>query len=543
MKRLSRTFLASLAALAGLSGLARADGELDPAFGIGGKVTTAFGVPAATATSVVLQPDGKIVAAGWLFDETANIDFALARYNADGSLDNSFGIGGRVRTDFFGLDDVANAVARQADGKIIAAGTARVGFDLRIALARYNVDGSLDSTFDGDGKAVTPDASGVAYGVVVQPDGKIVVAGSNFALVRFNVDGSLDTGFGKGGEFAIRGFGATAMTLQLDGKIVVAGSINSSGTGDDFAVVRVNSDGSLDKTFGSAGIVTTDFFGSGDVAWAVTLQPNGRIVAGGYAADSLSTGPHFGVARYDADGSPDLTFDGDGRTSTDFPGFDEVAFGVAVKADGKILAAGRTFGTAGYDFAIARYAPEGVEDPGFGTSGRVTTDFFGRNDGIRGILIQPDGKIIAAGGAQDETTGYFALARYLSRPSAPTGCPHSAGFWKKHRELWPVTSLTLGAQPYSGNELLLILSRPPKGDASILLARDLIAAKFNVVGGASSPEMIADIASADELLGAYAGKVPYQIRPASPAGRAMVLLAGDLASRNNRRSEPSCPAE
>ena len=142
-----------------------------------------------------------------MFDETANIDFALARYNADGSLDNSFGIGGRVRTDFFGLDDVANAVARQADGKIIAAGTARVGFDLRIALARYNVDGSLDSTFDGDGKAVTPDASGVAYGVVVQPDGKILVAGSNFALVRFNVDGSLDASFGKGGEFAIRGFG------------------------------------------------------------------------------------------------------------------------------------------------------------------------------------------------------------------------------------------------------------------------------------------------------------------------------------------------
>ncbi|HEX9302837.1 MAG TPA: delta-60 repeat domain-containing protein, partial [Thermoanaerobaculia bacterium] len=403
-----------------------ADGALDLAFGTAGKVITAFGVPAATATSVVLQPDGKIVAAGWLFDETANIDFALARYNADGSLDNSFGIGGRVRTDFFGLDDVANAVALQADGKIIVAGTARVGFDLRIALARYNVDGSLDSTFDLNGKAVTPDASGIAYGVAIQPDGKILVAGSNFVLVRFNVDGSLDTGFGKGGELVIRGLGATALTLQLDGKIVVAGSIDTkSGTGDDFAVARVNSDGSLDKTFGSGGIVTTDFFGSGDVAWAVTLQPDGRIVVGGYAADSLSVGPHFGVARYNADGSPDLTFDGDGRTSTDFPGFDEVAFGVAVQGDGKILAAGRAFGTAGYDFAIVRYTPNGAEDPGFGTSGRVTTDFFGRSDGIRGILLQPDGKIIAAGGAQDETTGYFALARYLSSPSAPTGCPHS----------------------------------------------------------------------------------------------------------------------
>src|SRR5206468_5454659 len=114
-------------------------------------------------------------------------------------------------------------------------------------------------------------------------------------------------------------------------------------------------------------------------------------------------------------------------------------------------------------------------------------------------------------------------------PSAPTRCPHSAGFSRKHRELWPVKSLTLGTQPYSGNDLLLILSRPPKGDASILLARELIAAKFNVAGGVSSPEMIADIASADGLPAAYAGNVPYEVTPTCPPGRAMVHLAGNPA--------------
>jgi uncharacterized delta-60 repeat protein len=548
MKRgLSRTCLASFAVLAGLSGVAgAADGELDPTFGIGGKVTTSFEVPAVAATSVALQPDGKIVAAGWLFDETANVDFAVARYTTDGSPDETFGLHGRVRTDFFGLDDLANAVALQPDGRIVLAGTARVGFDLSIALARYNADGSLDAGFGVGGKMVVAGFTGVAYGVAVQPDGKILVAGSHFALVRFDADGGLDAAFGNGGKLVIERFGATALTLQPDGRIVVAGIINrESGTSDDFAVVRVNGDGSPDQTFGSSGIATTDFFGSGDVAWAVTLQSDGKIVLGGGASDPLSVGPNLAVARYNSDGSPDGTFSGDGRTTTDLPGFDELAFGVAVQSDGKILAAGLAFSATLYDFAVVRYTSDGAEDPSFGASGRVTTDFFGRNDGIRGLAVQPDGRIVAAGGAYDGTTTYFALARYLSTGSVPVpeACPHSAGFWKKHAESWPVGTLTLGNQSYSRAEILRILSSPVKGDASILLARELIAAKFNVAGGAGSPEMIADVASADGLLATYSGKLPYIVRTASGPGRAMVRLAGSLASRNNRGSDGGCPAK
>ncbi len=535
--RLEGTFLALLIALVSVPARA-ADGDLDPAFGVGGKVVTSFDVPAASATSVALQPDGKIVAAGFLFDETANLDFAVARYEADGSLDATFDLDGKARTDFFGLDDIANAVALQPDGKIVLAGTARVGFDLSIALARYNASGSLDTGFGVGGKAIVAGFTGIAYGVAIQPDGKILVAGSHFAAVRFNPDGSLDAGFGKGGKVVVEGFGANALTLQPDGKIVVVGVINTaSGTGDDFAVLRFDSDGSPDKSFGSGGVVATDFFGHGDLARAVALQPDGRIVVGGGAADSA--GSHFAVARYNTDGSLDTSFGGDGRQTTDLSGFDELVFGVAVQSDGRIVAAGFAFGASLYDFALVRYTAEGAEDTTFGTSGRITTDFFGRSDGVRGVVLQPDGRIVAAGSAQDATTGYFALAGYQVAPPPPT-CPDSAGFWKSHPDEWPLSSLTLGSQSYSAAELVDLLGAPTRGDASLILGREVIAAKLNIASGAGSPEMTADVAAADALLAAHAGKLPYHVSLGSSQGRAMARLAGSLASRNNRRSSPRC---
>lgn len=371
------------------------------------------------------------------------------------------------------------------------------------------------------------------------------MSGSHFALVQFNSDGTLDAAFGKGGKVAVDASGATALALQPDGRIIVSGLRDiASETGDDFVVFRFNSNGSPDKEFGSSGIVTTDFFGSGDLARAVVVQADGRIVVGGGAANPLSGSPHLAVARYDPDGSLDATFDFDGRKTTDLPGFDEGIFGVAVQSDGKALAAGYEFGTNLYDFAVVRYTTSGAEDPSFGTSGVVTTDFFGRNDGIRGVVVQPDGGIVAAGSAQDETTTYFALARYMSATSipAPQGCAHSPGFWKKHAESWPVGTLTLGSQSYSGAELLRILSSPVKGDTSILLARELIAAKFNIASGASSPGLIADVASADVLLASYAGKLPYNVQPSSSRGRAMVHLAGSLTARNNG-SHGGCRAD
>ena len=551
---LSRTSLASLAVLAGLSGVARAaDGDLDPTFGIGGKVTTNFDVPAASATSVALQPDGKIVAAGWLFDKTANVDFAVARYNPNGSPDLTFGSGGKIRTDFFGRDDVANAVAVQGDGKIVVAGSARNdALDLLFALARYNADGSLDTTFDSDGK-VTGNFFGLIYAIALQSDGRIVVAGTSynlatsndFALSRFHANGSLDTSFGTSGtvqtDFSGLEDSALALIILPGGDFVALGYAATNVTGIDLALARYHSDGSPDSTFGSGGKITTDF-GSGDIAYAAALQPSGNVIVAAAVSNPSQPGGALSAVRYSPTGILDQTFGVRGIASSPFAA-DAGARSMAVQSDGKIVVAGLAQGSDLYDFALTRFDSDGSPDGSFGIDSRVMTDFFGQSDGVGGIVVQPDGKIVAAGGAQDSSTGYFALARYQSTATVPASCPHSDGFWKKHDELWPVDALTLGSQSYSEVGLLRILSSPVRGDASILLARQLIAAKLNIASGSGSLDMAADVASADGLLAAYSGKLPYTVKTSSGPGRAMVRLAGSLASRNNRGSNRGCPAD
>jgi uncharacterized delta-60 repeat protein len=386
-----------------------APGDLDPTFGSGGKVTTDFG-GSDGASAVTIQSDGRIVATG----SSGGADFALARYNADGSLDASFGGGGRVTTDF-GSSDAASALAIQSDGKIVVAGRGGGG---DFALARYNADGSLDASF-GSGGRVTTNFGGFdsALGVALQADGRIVAAGgggpgSDFALARYDAGGSLDTSFGSGGTVTtnVTAFeAATAVAVQADGKIVTTGSTFSSGF-QQFALVRYNADGSLDSGFGAGGIVTTDFgLGSG-FGGALVVQSDGRIVAAGRAGTDLL------VARYNADGSPDASFGSGGKVTTDFGGtlFD-AAFGVAVQSNGKILAAGTPFGGPSPDFALARYNADGSLDATFGSAGKVTTD-FGGFDVAFGVQLQADGKIVAAG--QGGPGADFALARYEGEPTA-----------------------------------------------------------------------------------------------------------------------------
>jgi uncharacterized delta-60 repeat protein len=225
-----------------------------------------------------------------------------------------------------------------------------------------------------------------------------------------------------------------------------------------------------------------------------------------------------------------------------FPGDDAIAYAVAVQSDGKIVAAGVAFGPDRHDFALARFDATGLPDQTFGLDGRLVTDFFGKADVSYGVLLQPDGRIVAAGSAADDTNGYIALTRYVSSVTLPSSCPRSAGFWKSHRSEWPVSTLTLGSQSYSASEIASLLSKPVRGDASVVLARDLVAAKFNVAAGALSTALAADIASADALLAAQPGRLPCGVSPGSPEGRAMIDLAGRLASQNNRRSSRDCPA-
>jgi uncharacterized delta-60 repeat protein len=407
-------------------------GDLDPTFGTAGKVTTDFFDGDDDVFAVAIQPGGKIVVAGLAQISSEDSDFALARYNRDGSLDTSFGDDGKVTTDFFGFAEAAIAVALQPDGKIVAVGGTGFGFAFDFALARYNRDGSLDTSF-GDGGKVTTDFFGgadQARAVAIQPGGKIVVAGLvrlssedfDFALARYNRDGSLDTSFGDGGKVTTDFFGfsdtASAVAIQPGGKIVVAGSAQVSSEDYDFALARYNRDGSLDTRFGDGGKVTTDFFAAVDNVTAVALQPGGRIVAAG-GAFNISTGNDFALARYNRDGSLDTSFGDGGKVTTDFFGFGGVdsATAVALHTGGRIVAAGAAGGSSGIlDFALARYNRDGSLDTSFGDSGKVTTDFFGGFDEATAVALQPGGRIVAAGFAVDGSTDSdFALARYVSK--------------------------------------------------------------------------------------------------------------------------------
>src|SRR6266487_636959 len=346
-------------------------GTLDPTFGSGGKLLTDFGGQE-MAYGVRVQADGKIVAAG--FSNTdGNHDFALARYDRDGTLDPTFGTGGKVLTDVSGAGsyDEARAVAVEPDGKILAAGSSDAGGSTDFAVVRYDGDGTLDPTFGAGGQVLT-DLGGAgrydgAYAVAVEPDGKILAAGfsdaggsTDFAVVRYDGDGTLDPAFGAGGQ-VLTNFGgsdyAYAVAVQGDGKVVAAGSSDAGGS-TDFALVRYNNDGSLDGRFGGGGKVLTDVGGgSNDVALAVAVQADGKIMAAG-GSGSVRTAD-FALARYNDDGTLDGRFGAGGTVSTDVSGagHNNEAFAVAVQADGKIMAAGVVSGLGWSDFALTRYQP------------------------------------------------------------------------------------------------------------------------------------------------------------------------------------------
>src|SRR5262249_5240268 len=268
-------------------------GMLDTTFGTNGIVVTHFGALSDdTGNALAIQSDGKIVVVGGGGPSTSQ--FELARYNTDGSLDTSRGQGGKVTTSFGTGASHALGVALQSDGRIVVVGDAFMGSatGTDFAAARYNSDGSLDTTFGQGGKVTTNftlNFADSAKGVALQADGKIVVVGftfggtatnDNFAVVRYSADGSLDASFGQGGKVSTNFSGASiddayAVAIQSDGKIVLAGTSNRIGN-FDFALARYNSDGSLDSTFGTGGLVTTDYSGGNDVAQALVIQADGK---------------------------------------------------------------------------------------------------------------------------------------------------------------------------------------------------------------------------------------------------------------------------
>ena len=399
-------------------------GILDTRFGDGGLVLTDLTAGEDEGVAMAVQRDGKLLVGGEVGDEDSyDLDLAVARYNLDGSLDTTFDNDGWVRTDLDGWNDSASDVIVQPDGKILLSGASRGDF----ALVRYNSDGSLDDTFGVDGWVRTDcgsfedETKAIAY----QPeDGKIIVAGYaldglqyNFALVRYNPDGSLDTGFGVSGLVTTDLTGdqdqAQALVIQPDGKIVLAGSVKRAiPYYRDFGLVRYLPDGTIDPSFGINGRVITDFNGGRDFAYAITLQSDGMIVVAGTAQEGADGDYEFALARYTSTGYLDTTFSGDGKVTADFNGGDDEAYAITLQPDGKVIAAGYAFNGLSLDFAVVRYLSNGSLDTNFSGDGLVMTDFVAWDDKGLAVVLQLDGKIVVAGNAFNGLNIDFALVRY-----------------------------------------------------------------------------------------------------------------------------------
>lgn len=388
--------------------------DLDPSFGIDGKVTSSlFG----GARDMVLQPDGRIVVVG---------ETQLARHLADGSPDTGFGSGGSARLTVPGGSLDLKGLALQDDGALVAVGLLRSGNILDWVVARVLPDGTPDPSF-GSGGYATLDFFGltdIAYDVAVQSDGFLVVGGhaqeiregivyNDFAVARFTPAGALDTGYGTAGWRTTDIAGKTdlgyALALQADGRAILAGRVaNSGGADPDFGVVRYTTTGELDDGFGAHGIVRFATDDVWDEAGDVIVQPDGYILVGGQSNAGLSR--RFALMRLDPSGVLDPTF---GVAGLAFVGFDregDYLKGLSWDGDG-ILAVGATTLAGHADFAVTRVLLDGSVDESFATDGKLLVDFFGSGDVAEAVVVQADGRIVVAGSAYEGIAQGLGMAR------------------------------------------------------------------------------------------------------------------------------------
>ncbi|MBN9522783.1 VCBS repeat-containing protein [bacterium] len=413
---------------------------IDPTFSNGGQATAHFGFGDDSTQALVVQPDGKIVLAGYAL-VGGDTDFAVVRLNANGTRDTSFGTNGRVTVDVAGIagststnDDFAYAVTLDSGGRILVAGTAKIGTDYDFAVVRLNANGTRDTSFSGDGIA-TYDFAGsstaslnddTAYGIAVQPGtNQIIVGGTayiagddDFAAIRLNTNGTRDTGFNGGAGRNTIHFGsgddsAFGMAVRPNGKIVLSGTA-LIGPDKDFAIAQLNANGTTDTAFGSGGSGrrTVDVSGASgtsggnDAAYTMTLLPSGAAVLVGKAR--IGPDDDFAILKFTSSGGLDTSFGGgDGIALHDFAGTNnqngnlanDSAFGVATDPSGGFVVVGRAKVGRDFDFAVVRYTAAGVLDPNFGSGGDYTTDFELEDDSAFAVTVQPDGRIVVAGEA------------------------------------------------------------------------------------------------------------------------------------------------
>ncbi|MBM7787578.1 delta-60 repeat domain-containing protein [Tenggerimyces flavus] len=410
--------------------------SLDSTFGTGGAVLTDLGGADSVdaANDVLVQPDGAIGAAGWSTPSGGTGDFALVRYLANGALDPSFGTGGKVTTDFGGQDDIATALVRQPDGKLVVVGLSGTGWNYRFAAARYLANGTLDSTFGTGGKVLTnlySSAIGGARAVALQSNGRIVVAGGaystavgwQFATVRYLANGTLDSAFGTGGialtsvsvpDVSSRPFDlAYAVAIQSNGRIVVAGNAGRDygrgGIGWEFGLVRLTAAGALDTSFGSGGKTVTNVSTGRSRVHDLAVRSDGRIVVAGEAGASLTGGNNdLTLARYKANGTLDTAFGTGGVVQTDVngAGSHDSASDLALRSDNGVLVAGSTSVNGQLVFAVARYGANGA-------LAELVPTAVGDYDYGYGMAVQTNGRLVVGGQSYGASGSDFAVARNL----------------------------------------------------------------------------------------------------------------------------------
>lgn len=410
-------------------------GSLDVSFGDKGKIITEVSVGRDVSTSVALQTDGKIVVAGFSNGGGAHYKFTVIRYNLDGTIDHDFGEKGIALTKIGILNSQAYSVMVQPDGKIIAVGTTNTKEESKnIAIVRYTASGQLDTTFGTAGVTTTSinKHANFANSAALQLDGKIVVAGhyyngkdNDIAVLRYNKDGSIDLSFGTNGivksSIGLSDDEAYGVVVQPDEKIVVASSSRNTENYYDFAAARFNKDGSLDTAFGNNGSVTTaithrvgQMNDRDDKVAAIALQPDGKIIIVGYSYKN------FALVRYLTDGKLDETFHGDGIFSPSVSPAKDEARGVVIQPDGKIVVVGKSLGSLGpdkalgsssMDVAVIRCNIDGTLDTSFGVGGLVTTPIGLSYDVAHGAALQPDGKLVVSGYSKSSNYN-FAVLRY-----------------------------------------------------------------------------------------------------------------------------------
>jgi len=393
-----------------------APGDLDPRFGNGGIVVTRGNSinHLNTANGMAIQADGKIVAIGGGAPNN-NYDFAVVRYNADGSLDTSFGGTGIVLTPVGNSHDQAFSVAIQADGKIVVVGESCNGSGncgsagSSLAIVRYNPNGSLDTSFNGTGKVINS-TNNRGWDLAIQTDGKIVAVGEEIGF-RYNTDGTPDTSFNGTGRILL-GIEAFSVAIHADGKIVSAGRLQNS-----FAIARFNADGTPDTSLNGTGKVITPVGSSGSRANEVAIQADGMIIAVGNAGTFFDN--DVALVRWKPNGELDTTFGGTGKIVIPIGDFGDEAYSIAIQSDGKIVVAGHTYyGSINVithsDFVVVRLNPNGSLDTTFGGTGKVITSVPGNCDGARSVAVQADGRIVVAGSSDPDLADFadFVVVRY-----------------------------------------------------------------------------------------------------------------------------------